>query len=431
MIYTPLTKKALKISFEAHKNQLDKSGLPYVYHPFHLAEQMDDQYAVCVALLHDVIEDTPLTFDDLRREGIPEVVIEALALMTHDDDIPYLNYVYALKSNPLAKKVKLADLRHNSDLSRLDTVTEADKKRAAKYRDAIALLESPEHPNVELLNKTLAIFQKGSYEHNGKTVALQTDDRHRHAVRVWLPDELERLDHMDSTPIRRANGCAFSCANADSFTMARRIMERSDFDRKNDRVLVLNFANPVNRGGGVRRGALAQEEDLCRKSSLLLSLESEEASPYYRYNRSLKTYMGSDAMMISPSVEIIRDADGELLDRTAVAAVLTCAAPYISRGYEGLSEDDYRALLAHRIRLMLSLAAREGYTHFVLGAWGCGAFGNDAQLVARLFAREIRRFRLGEADCDSCFKRIDFAVLSRTPDSYNYRCFAQYFDKEE
>ena len=404
--------------------------MPYVYHPFHLAEQMDDQYAVCVALLHDVAEDTPLTFDDLRREGIPEVVVEALALMTHDDDVPYLDYVYALKSNPLAKKVKLADLRHNSDLSRLDTVTEADRQRAAKYKDAIALLESPEHPNVELLNKTLELLQKGSYEHNGRIVALQTGYQQMQAAKVLLPDELEALDRTALTPAEPANGCAFSCIKADSFSAARAVMTHPDFEREKDRVLVLNFANPVNRGGGVRRGAVAQEEDLCRKSSLLLSLESEAASPYYRYNRSLHTFMGSDAMMISPNVEIIRGADGELLDRTAVVAVLTCAAPYISRGYEGLSEDEYRGLLAHRIRLMLTLAAHEGYTHLVLGAWGCGAFGNDAQTVARLFDSEIRRFRLGDASCDSCFKRIDFAVLCRTPDSYNFRCFAQYFENE-
>ena len=430
MIYTPLTKKALKISFEAHKNQLDKSGLPYVHHPFHLAEQMDEPYDVCVALLHDVVEDTPLTFDDLRREGIPEVVIEALALMTHDESVPYMDYVYRLKSNPLAKRVKLADLKHNSDLSRLDTVTDKDRERVEKYKEAIALLESPDHPAVALLNDTLAILQKGSYEHNGKTVTLQTDYRQMHDVYFYPVRHIHRICDTIITPVRRANGCAFSCVNTDSFTMARRIMERPDFDRKHDRVLVLNFANPVNRGGGVRRGARAQEEDLCRQSSLLLSLESEEASPYYVYNRSLHTYMGSDAMMVSPHVEIIRGADGELLDKTAVASVLTCAAPLISRGLEGMSEDDYRAMLSRRIRCILSCAAHEGFSHLVLGAWGCGAFGNDAATVAMLFEREIRCFGSDGYTFGDYFKRIDFAVFSRTPGSYNFRRFQQYVDQE-
>ena len=89
MLYTELTKKALKISFEAHKNQLDKSGMPYVFHPFHLAEQMDDEYSTCVALLHDVVEDTGITLEDLKAQGFPEEVTDAVALMTHDDGTPY------------------------------------------------------------------------------------------------------------------------------------------------------------------------------------------------------------------------------------------------------------------------------------------------------------------------------------------------------
>ena len=141
MIYTTLTKKALKLSFEAHKNQVDKSGMPYVYHPFHVAEQMKTEETVIVALLHDVVEDTDLTLDDIRAQGFPESVVEALALLTHDDAVPYLNYVAAVKKNPIARSVKLADLLHNSDLSRLDKVDEKAEKRIKKYQDAIALLK--------------------------------------------------------------------------------------------------------------------------------------------------------------------------------------------------------------------------------------------------------------------------------------------------
>lgn len=140
MLYTPLTKKALMISFNAHKNQTDKSGMPYVYHPFHLAEQMDSEYAVCVALLHDVVEDTDMTLEDLREAGFPPEVIEALALMTHNDGVPYMDYVRRLSGNPLAKQVKLADLRHNSDLTRLDYVDDTARRRAEKYQQAIDLL---------------------------------------------------------------------------------------------------------------------------------------------------------------------------------------------------------------------------------------------------------------------------------------------------
>ena len=141
MIYTPMIKKALKLCFEAHKEQTDKSGLPYVFHPFHLAEQMTDEETVTAALLHDVVEDTTYTFDDLLQMGFPTKVVDALRLLTQGKDVPYMDYVQALKDDPIARAVKLADLRHNSDLSRLDNPDEKALARAEKYKAAMALLE--------------------------------------------------------------------------------------------------------------------------------------------------------------------------------------------------------------------------------------------------------------------------------------------------
>lgn len=140
MIYTANTKKALKLCFDAHKDQVDKSGMPYVFHPFHLAEQMTDEDMTIVALLHDVIEDTDYTFEDLEQMGFEENIIEALKLMTHEEGVPYMEYVAEIKKNPIAKAVKLADLRHNSDLTRLDCIDEKALKRKEKYADAIAFL---------------------------------------------------------------------------------------------------------------------------------------------------------------------------------------------------------------------------------------------------------------------------------------------------
>lgn len=144
MIYTPMTKVALKLCFEAHKDQIDKSNMPYVFHPFHLAEQMQDEETTIVALLHDVVEDTDYTLEDLRAMGFSNRVLEAIALMTHAPEVPYMDYVAQIKTNPIAKAVKLADLRHNSDMSRLDFVTPYDEIRAEKYKNAILLLERPE-----------------------------------------------------------------------------------------------------------------------------------------------------------------------------------------------------------------------------------------------------------------------------------------------
>lgn len=140
MIYTNLTKKAMKIAFNAHKEQVDKNDMPYIYHPVHLAEQMDSEEAICVALLHDVVEDTDITFEDLKEHGFSEEIINALQLMTHEDDVPYMEYVKKLKTNEIAKKVKLADLNHNSDLSRLDIIDEKALCRVEKYKKAIELL---------------------------------------------------------------------------------------------------------------------------------------------------------------------------------------------------------------------------------------------------------------------------------------------------
>lgn len=140
MLYTELTKKAMKIAFEAHKDQVDKSGMPYIYHPIHLAEQMDDEYSTCAALLHDTVEDTDMTFEKLAECGFPNNVIEALKLLTHYDSVPYMDYVKKIKQNSIAKKVKLADLKHNSDLTRLDVVDEKARSRVKKYENAIRVL---------------------------------------------------------------------------------------------------------------------------------------------------------------------------------------------------------------------------------------------------------------------------------------------------
>ncbi len=117
MIYTELTNKAMCLAYSAHHGQTDKNGIPYLFHPIHLAEQMEDEVSCCAALLHDVAEDTAVTMDELAREFPPEV-IAVLKLLTHKDGVDYFDYVRAIKANPVAVKVKLADLAHNSDQTR-------------------------------------------------------------------------------------------------------------------------------------------------------------------------------------------------------------------------------------------------------------------------------------------------------------------------
>ena len=141
MVYTPLTKLAMELCLSAHRDQTDKGGYPYAFHPIHLAEQMMDEYSVIVALLHDVAEDTSFTKEKLSAMGFPPPVMTALELLCHDPAVPYLDYVAALRHDPIARQVKLADLRHNSDTSRLPQLDEQGRARLEKYRSAIALLE--------------------------------------------------------------------------------------------------------------------------------------------------------------------------------------------------------------------------------------------------------------------------------------------------
>lgn len=141
MIYTDLTKKALKVCFDAHKNQLDKSGMPYVFHPFHVAEQMGDEISTIVALLHDVVEDSKYTLDDLNEMGFPKIALDAIEILTHKKEEPYMEYISRVACNEIASKVKLADLEHNSDLTRLDEITDKDLQRYEKYKVAKEMLK--------------------------------------------------------------------------------------------------------------------------------------------------------------------------------------------------------------------------------------------------------------------------------------------------
>lgn len=146
MIYTPLTKKAMTLAYAAHHGQLDKSGAPYIFHPIHLAEQMDDEISCCVALLHDTVEDTAVTLEDLAKE-FPREVVDAVALMTHAKGVDYFDYVRAIKTNPVSTKVKLADLAHNSDQSRCAGTDITPERMAAwreKYSRAFAILTAGE-----------------------------------------------------------------------------------------------------------------------------------------------------------------------------------------------------------------------------------------------------------------------------------------------
>ncbi|MCM1288985.1 MAG: GTP pyrophosphokinase [Clostridium sp.] len=141
MIYTALTKRAMEICYRAHAGQLDKGGMPYVFHPFHIAGQMEDEYSICVALLHDTVEDGGIELSELSDAGFPEEIVRTVDILTRRTDEPYMEYIERLKGNSLAVKVKLADLNHNSDMTRLNIITKQDMERKEKYEKAMEVLK--------------------------------------------------------------------------------------------------------------------------------------------------------------------------------------------------------------------------------------------------------------------------------------------------
>ena len=143
MIYTPLTKKAMETAYQAHHGQRDAGGTPYIFHVIHVAEQMEDEVTVCAALLHDVVEDTEVTLEQLQQE-FPREVTELVSLLTRTPQEDYFVYIERICGNEAAKRIKLADLAHNSDESRLaDTALVSEEKQAVwrvRYEKARKIL---------------------------------------------------------------------------------------------------------------------------------------------------------------------------------------------------------------------------------------------------------------------------------------------------
>ncbi|MCD8315913.1 MAG: TIGR02452 family protein [Eggerthellaceae bacterium] len=297
--------------------------------------------------------------------------------------------------------------------------------------------EMTKKKNIEELKDTLDILEHGSYIKDDRVVHLSFTPEQMEEIEVFLPDDIHEL--VDRA---QENGAGaqpselqadipedfFGCENADALSVARQIYDELKTDEDpHPQVLVLNLASGIEPGGQVRNGAGAQEEDLCRRTSLLLSLESDEAKKYYEYNKALKARMGSDALMISPYVEVIKDSSGELLEEPFPISIMSCSAPMVRFGLEGMSQQKYENMLCRRITGILAAAASRNYRHLVLGAFGCGIFGNDAAVVSDMFDRAIRNFTYDGKGSNELFDSIDFAVLCRPGKDYNFREFCRNF----
>jgi len=132
--------KAIKIALKADGNQVDKGGETYILHPLRLMVQMPSSALQIIAVLHDVVEDSNYTFEDLIKEGFSNEVIEALRALTKQENEQYVDFIQRVKENPLAPQVKIADLKDNSNLARIQNPTKKDLERVKKYKKAIKFL---------------------------------------------------------------------------------------------------------------------------------------------------------------------------------------------------------------------------------------------------------------------------------------------------
>lgn len=251
--------------------------------------------------------------------------------------------------------------------------------------------------NIEIAKQTIRFTKEGKYTLNGRDISLPSIDYT--AVNVISPEDGKRLLEMDFSGFQQAEEkCRFTITNEDSFQAGRRYVNP----------LVMNFANAHNPGGGFMMGANAQEEALCRCSTLYASIKSEKAAKMYRYNNTHLGRVESDYMLISPNVVVFRNERYELLEEPVVMGVVTIPAPNRYGAALLASEKMVEETMVRRIRIMCRAAIENGYKVMVLGAWGCGAFGNKPENVSEYFKRV-----LVDEGLDRYFDEICFAIYGK------------------
>ena len=265
---------------------------------------------------------------------------------------------------------------------------------------------------VKILRETMKAAEDGCYFVEEREVKLPVSFEKIKAVKLYTPEQVVQLLEQDmsgSEPSR------IMLRNQDTLDAVFELHQRRKETEKP--VLILNFANPHRPGGGIRSKPGTQEEHLCVKTTVLCSLETEKAWPFYQANLDCGTQAQTDTVLFSPNTMVIRNPDLSLQEEPFPVAVMTVSAPIASRMEES-ELPNLANILNRRIRGMLRAAAAEGYTRLVLGAWGCGNFGNDPELVARLFHENLT----------GNFEEVTMAVFDNSEDQYRYSCFAKYFE---
>jgi len=268
---------------------------------------------------------------------------------------------------------------------------------------------------MELARQTVEIVERGGYTSaGGRSVDISANVRAcLDATRFFPPEELARL--RDEVRVLPAETVAtrFEVVNETTLAGIARILSDGEGP-----VAALNFASAKNPGGGFLNGSQAQEESLARSSALHASLL--RAWQFYERHRAIPSSLYSDAMILSPDCPVIRDDDGALLDSPRPATFITSPAPNAGAAAANRPEElpHIPEVFRRRSEYVLALAARQGYKHLVLGAWGCGVFRNDPAVVAAAFMGHLR----DKAWCGR-FERIVFSVLDTSPSQETFAAF--------
>ncbi|MGB1012031.1 MAG: TIGR02452 family protein [Thiolinea sp.] len=272
---------------------------------------------------------------------------------------------------------------------------------------------------VQIAQDTLSIIKQGCYQHEQSgTVDLRAGiDACIKQTRLFTPDQL--ADLCPELPVHETQ---IEVMNETTLEGAQRLYERGGFKR----IAVLNFASAKNAGGGFLGGSQAQEESLARSSALYASLQ--ECPEYYDYHRRQnKSLLYSDHMIYSPSCPVFRLDDGELLAEPYAVDFITSPAP--NRGALARNQPaalgQLESIFISRIRAVLKLAAAQGCGALVLGAWGCGVFGNQPQAVAAWFAAQLS----GEGEFANSFRHVSFSIPEDPRTATNNLSFKQAFAK--
>lgn len=245
--------------------------------------------------------------------------------------------------------------------------------------------------NIDIGKETIKITRNKKYYINSREIHLPDLD-YAKVIVISSAEGKEIIVHGCSE-YKKESMCRIKIVNLDSFQAGRSY----------DNPLVMNFANARHPGGGFRLGANAQEESLCRCSTLYASITSEKASEMYRYNNSRIGKVESDYMLLSPNVVVFRDENCNLLESVCVMGVITVPAPNRRGAAIFANKELIKETFIRRIRILLSVAAKYGYKNLVLGAWGCGAFGNDPKDVAEYFKCVLIDEEYGKYFDEVCF----------------------------